>query len=460
MCALRVVVPWTIAVIACASLQATEPTISFEDCRQEIEAAQRCRQELRISQILDYSEGQGTLSFTVDEVDGVRFVRPVEISIIQVEPKVSYPLQFLMSVPFHPIEEVVVVQNDLPGIQKCVDDPEASDPTCGWAWDGGRRIPHSQGFCCNKGVDQLSDESWWRGEEAIDRRSTLTDSFSTAHCYRPGNVMFSGYRLGSPIVMDEIMVRIVVGQFSKEFTLTRSEPICRSFEGLHRLEVAGNLSLDVECRAEYEFGGDRPLPELGAFMLFVPSSSAEHAFMDDVVGHAMLVPADDVDPAGTECDKIGVGYGGFLHQSGREFVTPEQHLVVSRKDIARSGTTAGTKIDRGVVAERAVGPLAPRDTLCSSTKKGACLHEQLFDKHREDEETLSQNPQSPTRYLIRGLESFKDASIAIDEEKLDCRIEAMGRVEISIEIGAQILLASESLPSTIHYEDGPTAPKS
>jgi hypothetical protein len=424
----------------------------------EDESPLQCKEKLYIDLLLSDSDDQGPISFTVREADGRILEKPVEVQIQQIETKLIYPLSYLHSVPYHPVEEVIPVQNAFQGVQKCVDDPDAEEPTCGWAYENGRKIRHSQGFCCNKALNILSDQSTWRGEEALDRRSTLIDNFSTAHCYRPGEIYFAGFELSPAIVADGIRVRITAGSLSKEFTLSHADPIYQSIVG-QQLFIVGR-TLNISGRVTYEPGSWEGPARLDDYVLYLPASPANHPFTEDILGHAMLVSRDEFDSSGKVCDKVGISYEGFRFQPGRSSLTIQGQEIVGMRETSGRIITSDNQIIEDVVADKIEDKPTPYGSVCSKTKVGDCLHNQLYHKHQNDKQLLAANPDKYTVNLISGMKMFEGYLFSIDETRFEYWNEAMRRARVTLEIDARHVFPSEFLPIQIDPPVGPIKPKS
>jgi hypothetical protein len=441
----------------CANLHAIEPLITFQECTHGDPPSLQCTEKLHVSLPLSYMDHPGPVSFTIREVDGRVLEKPVEVRVQQIATKFIYPLSHLHTVPYHPVEEVIPVQNAVMGIQKCIDDADAEEPTCGWAFSNGRRIEDSQGFCCNKGTNMLTDKSTWRGEAALNRQSTVWDSFSTAHCYRPGEIFYSGFEISTPIVADGIQVRMTVGDLSKEFTLSHADSIYQSIVG-QQLFIVGR-TLNISGRASYEPGSWDGPAHLDDFVLYLPSSPAEHPFTEDILGHTMLVGRDQIDVSGKTCDKIGIDYEGFRYQPGRAQLAIQGHDIVGTHEISGEKTKRSAQISTDVIAEKIEDRPIPYGSVCSTTKAGDCLHNQLYHKHQNDMQVLAANSQENTQHLIAGMKIFEDAIFSIDQTKFEYWNEAMRRAQVVLEIDARDVFPSASLPIQIDPPVGPIKPK-
>jgi hypothetical protein len=456
---LRLVAAPAVAIFLCANLQASEPLISIQDCVQGDVPSLRCKEKLQIDLQLSYSFDAGPISFTVSEADGRALDRPAEISISQAEPKVTYPLTYLHTVPFHPTEEVIVVRNSFPGVQKCVDAPDAENPTCGWAYADGRRIEHSQGFCCNKDWELITEPGWWRGEEESGQRSKVIGSFSTAHCYRPGEIMFSGYRVSPPIIRDEIFVRVTIGDLSKEFALTRANPYYRSIEGTQMFVIGTTPPLNIFGRAEHELGSGQIPPDFGDSVLYVPAAPSDHPFVEEIALHTMLVNADEVDATGRVCDKVGIGYMGFRYQGGGGTMPIAGTEVVGQYETSGGREKKQLEMDSVNPTEVIDSPPFQTGSPCAVTKVGDCLHNQLFHKYQKDLETIHNNRQANTRYLIKGMPAFTRALFSIDETKLEYVTEWMHSPRLIIEIDASDIFPEDVKPIQVGPPVGPIKKK-
>ncbi|MCK4950509.1 MAG: thrombospondin type 3 repeat-containing protein [Gammaproteobacteria bacterium] len=353
-----------------------------------------CEQKLQVDVELVYEPSSTINDITIIEADYggqiFTFEEPVEIRLNELEPTVTQPLMFLHGVYYYPVEEVIKVPNVVVGVQKCEDSPAADFPSCGWVSVGGQRIPDSQGFCCNRSLQDLNDPSWWRGEEWLGERSTLLNNFSTAHCYHPGEPFFAGYEVGEAQKQFSMAVQVIVGSRSENFDLLLSYPIYNA----HQQNPDPQINLFAEMAEDPPF----PVPDLENFILYTPYSPESHPFVQDPETYLLLIPREEVTASGEDCDKIGIGFSTFRLQSGS----------------------------------------------CETSNAGDCMHNQLFHKHVPDEALLAQDPDADTTYLVRGLPQFGEAQFEITDNLFRYSTDQMYQHTLRLEIDLAALFVTDS----------------
>ena len=286
--------------------------------------------------------------------------------ITKTKPEYVYSLSYLHTVAYAPHEELRKTRNRWVGIQSCIDGEDATTPTCGWTLEnGGKKIPDSQGFCSNRDLAQLmshgGDQSWWRGEKELGKRSTLLNSFSIGHCLRMGDVFFRGYEIDPPRRSYAITTDIFKGTtLLNTITLSPDYPI-------FLLKGATNGGHDVLARL---LGEDKPSiapPDLSNYILYVPSSPVDHPLVVDYQNNMLLVPREMVTIDGSECNKVGVGFKTFRAQAA----------------------------------------------VAAKSEAGDCFANQLYQLHASDLSLLTQDPNAETKYLVTGKKMFK-SSLSFD----------------------------------------------
>lgn len=299
------------------------------------------------------------LSATVDAVitGGPRggLEETIRIEITKTQPELIYPLKHFHTVAYYPHEEVIQVYHSPGGFPLCIDCVTADYPTCGWTYQSSNKIPHSQGFCTAKSFYDLlyAEEScsWWRGEEILQQRATMNNPFSTGHAMRPGELYFHGYEIGEHVKSYEIKVVMTKGGDSVEFNLSPPDPLYVNTES--DFKVKAKLLGDMD-----EYKQD---PQFDNYILYIPSAPDTHPMVEDYQNNMLLVPREETSKDGGEADKVGVSFYTFRQQAGN-----------SEKSSAGDG-----------------------------------LHNQLFQKHNLDLQTLVLNPNAELTYLVHGMKDFK-----------------------------------------------------
>ena len=81
--------------------------------------------------------------------------RELTVTVTKSRAMASYPLTYLQSFNYKPVEGVV-----RPGPGMCRDGAYDAAPTCGWFYVGGGKIADSQGFCCSCDAKQVWDDTF------------------------------------------------------------------------------------------------------------------------------------------------------------------------------------------------------------------------------------------------------------------------------------------------------------
>jgi hypothetical protein len=81
--------------------------------------------------------------------------RELTVTLVKSRAMASYPLTYLQSFNYKPVEGVV-----RPGPGRCRDGAYDAAPTCGWYYAGGGKIADSQGFCCACDAKQVWDDTF------------------------------------------------------------------------------------------------------------------------------------------------------------------------------------------------------------------------------------------------------------------------------------------------------------
>ena len=290
--------------------------------------------------------------------DGVPEALPqaVEINTMQAAPRFQYPLVHVRDVDYHPSEEVIKVQNAIPGVQACIDDPgDPQGPHC-WGGQGDPGIAYSQGFCCNRSPSDWGDGNVWRGEDVLQDTSTLFNSFSTAHCPRASGATWSGFDFGAPTGAVGVEVEVSIGIATQPFALDLDDLLFDARDDLPDPE----LNLWAELTGNY--GALAHPQSLSGSSVYYAVDPPGDPYVQAWDENVLMIPVDQITVDGTECDKVGTSYQTFA----------EEQLV------------------------------------CATSKTGDCLHDQLSHLHRQDLDLLGQTPEANTTYLLRAMKNFRD----------------------------------------------------
>ncbi len=289
--------------------------------------------------------------------------RKIEVS--KTVPRLIYPLKHFHTVAYFPYEEVLQITNSVPGVESCNAAPVAASPSCGWTYFGSTQVKDSQGFCCNKNAEALSNpNAWYRGEEFLGTRSTPGESFSTAHCLRQGELFYHGYEIGEAQMTYDIEVTLAeVGAQSfttTTFTVSPEDPEAPTFPD--ETVVRPPFQVELLDKVSAHHGG----PDLSNFILYIPVEPQSHPFVEFYQQNMLLVPREEVSKSGSEPDKVGVSFNTFRRMGGE----------------------------------------------CAVSVAGDGLHNQLYHKHNADLVLQSSNVEQETTYLIHGKRWFKNDSMS------------------------------------------------
>ena len=317
--------------------------VEFHDCILD-EDGLECEEKMVVTVPVSFG-----LSQTVDAVTVIGTLEETtRIEITKSVPILNYPLRHLHTVAYYPHEQVLKEPNTTGPCFRCIDSPAANCPTCGWTYQGNKKVEHSQGFCVHDIIDSAC--SWWRGKELFGEHPTA-DPFSTGHCMRLGDVYFHGYEIGEYTKSYLIHIKLSKGSEIEELDLTPNDPVVVSTDGAFKFKAQLVGDLD-----EYQGA-----VELDNYILYIPSSPDTHPMVKDYQNNMLLVPREELSKDGGEPDKVGVSFYTF-------------RLLGSDYSVSEAGDG---------------------------------LHNQLFHKHNSDLMKLVMNPNAETTYLVHGKKDFK-----------------------------------------------------
>jgi len=330
----------------------------IQSCIQD-ETGPDCANKQKVTVAVSYGLSSKFDAIRLDEngqeIDSISFTTT------KTAPIVTYPLKHFHTVPYYPHEKVIRVPNILPGTQACIDSLLAPNPSCGWTYQGTFPIPYSNGICNNKSLVELirgDPNEWWRGEAEIGVQSTIQDSYSTAHCLRQGDLSFHGYEIGEPIIDYEVTVEAVGDNEVSTFILSPRNPV-----------HVGN----IKAMLLGDMAASQHVPQLGNYILYIPSYPDTHPYVLDYQHNMLLVPREEASKDGIDLNKVSISFQTF-----------RQHAAAA-----------------------------------TSSEAGDGLHNQLFHKHDLDLESLQTNPPAAdTEYLVHGKRMFK-GSMSFELGNLD-----------------------------------------
>lgn len=265
-----------------------------------------------------------TLASVTDKNGETKMLQtPWSISLSKTEVYHRYPLEYIQSFNAQPYEKVVNV-GGLGVFTECDEQASSNTPTCGWAIRAdGSRDPHSQGYCCQ--CDAFSKSSSRAQGDCDFWGLGLTPA--TAHCLRWGELWYVSYSLGSPETYFNINVALSVDLETQE--IMKISP-----------ETPGALSSDgrVAARLIGDFASWKQIPDYDDFLLFVPSHPVTNSRVTDPPEKTwMLIRRNDITFDGLACNKIGVSYESFRHESGKCQNNPGSCLRNQLEDFHEAG---------------------------------------------------------------------------------------------------------------------------
>ena len=228
-----------------------------------------------------------------------RISSPIKIAFSKTPVKVIYPLTYFQDFNWWPKE----VTKKLSSF-KCKDGDNDSKPTCGWMYDGKKKIKDSQGFCCDCNIGNFHRE-FKRGSEC----SGLFSIRSSAHCLKYDTVWFSAYK---------------VERFKIDYTIGINITNTYDNSTISYLELSpqNTISINEEKNILVKLIGDFIPTDLhprdfSDKYLCMPTKPENHLFVKQGKYRWMLIDKIRFTLDGSECNKIGVGYSAFRHQTDR-----------------------------------------------------------------------------------------------------------------------------------------------
>jgi hypothetical protein len=343
-------------------------TSEHEDCLK-VDQDLECEQAISLTVPVSYGLLNVFEATTVDPDPCRPLEQVVEFEITKhaihpksAPPQLQYPLRYFHTVPYYPHEEVIKAPYPVDGCPGCIDCAGAEYPTCGWTYQGGLKLPHSQGFCIIKSLWELERSGWscslFRGEEILGEQATIDNPFSTGHCMRLGELYFHGYEIGKYIKCYMVQTKLTKGSESHTFTLSPDSPL---YYTKYDENYEGNFHFKAQLLGDMDpFSGAL---ELDNYILYIPSTPEGAPGGGDYNHHMLLVPREEVSRDGSEPDKPGVSFKTF-------------RMLGSDYKVSEAGDGLGN---------------------------------QLFHKHNLDLQKLAVNPNAETTYLVHGKKDFKDS---------------------------------------------------
>ncbi|KAL6753619.1 hypothetical protein V8C86DRAFT_3019426 [Haematococcus lacustris] len=326
---------------------------------------------------------------------------PLQVSLTKTPMVASYPMQYLASFNFKPVEVVV-----RPSSRQCNAGDYESSPTCGWYYVDGQQIPSSQGFTCQCSTSQIFDATLGGSNERT--RANLDCDFwsnpldiltgrtpCSAHCLDFDPLWYSGYQLGAPTMQFAISITVDVPASSISATIANASssqasshappapPLTTAMRHLLQANssggVAGNssssssdgtapasllssevltlspsvpLALSSSSLVSAKLLGDlatyTQLPAISNMVLLVPRPSgwSPDQILAGDRSQWLLLESSQFSMDGSQCDKVGTSFSAFRYQVDGCARAPQTCLGGQIKDLMAADAL---RISRGRV---------------------------------------------------------------------------------------------------------------
>nr|6DBS_A Chain A, Hapless 2 [Chlamydomonas reinhardtii]6DBS_B Chain B, Hapless 2 [Chlamydomonas reinhardtii]6DBS_C Chain C, Hapless 2 [Chlamydomonas reinhardtii] len=300
---------------------------------------------------------------------------PLRVSLTKSPLWASYPLQYLSSFNWKPLEVILRPSNKV-----CKDGDWEDSPTCGWFSQGGVRVADSQGFCCECSSSQVWDDTFGSSKERT-RANLDCDFWSdpldiligrkpvSAHCLTFDPQWYSGYELGAASLQFEIAITVEVPTAPSPTTATTSAtprtnnsssanstnstnspapqflspPAPSTREVLHlgpSVPLASSASRLLSAKLLGDLAMYTQLPAISNQVLMVPQPPAAAAAtgspLDALATNRsawMLLDKTMLSMDGLACDKVGTGFSAFRYQPSGCGRAPQACLSGQLKDL-------------------------------------------------------------------------------------------------------------------------------
>ncbi|GFH27554.1 generative cell specific-1 [Haematococcus lacustris] len=230
----------------------------------------------------------------------------------------SYPMQYLASFNFKPVEVVV-----RPSSRQCNAGDYESSPTCGWYYVDGQQIPSSQGFTCQCSTSQIFDATLGGSNERT-RANLDCDFWSNPLDILTGRTPCSAHCLD----FDPLWYSVL--------TLSPSVPLALSSSRLVSAKLLGDLATYTQ------------LPAISNMVLLVPRPSgwSPDQILAGDRSQWLLLESSQFSMDGSQCDKVGTSFSAFRYQVDGCARAPQTCLGGQIKDLMAADAL---RISRGRV---------------------------------------------------------------------------------------------------------------
>ena len=265
-----------------------------------------CKSKMLLSLTIQNAELEGsdyveTILNQVTDNDGniQKFSSPIKITFSKTPVKVIYPCIYFQDFNYE-AQEIIIETSST----KCTDSNLSENPTCGWKYSNGKKIPNSQGFCCSCSFFSLSKMNK-RGSKCTD----IIEFTSTAHCLKFHEVWFSAYQVDKYKIEYIITIKVINTFDNSTISTLELSP---------QNTIAINEDKNILVKLIGDFLPTDIFPrDLSNKYFLIPSEPSENPIVKSGVGRYMLIDKNRFTLDGNECDKIGVGYNAFNLQSER-----------------------------------------------------------------------------------------------------------------------------------------------
>ncbi|EGC31861.1 hypothetical protein DICPUDRAFT_156210 [Dictyostelium purpureum] len=242
----------------------------------------------------------------VVDIDGKNktLLEPIVVRFSKSETFVVYPLEYLQTVAFKPVEKVIYKTDYLIGTG-CKDLP--TDSTCGYAVNSvtGEAIRDSQGFCCSCSMsDYFGADQNSRGNLGC---SLFGSKSSSAHCLSFSELKYDVFDISETRVQYQInaTVQSFYNQLPIVDVVKLSNDVTTGKTSQVIIRIVGDLSTSTQIK---QYPNKK---------IVFPRASSDPISSLPIINTSLLLDDDFFDLSGAGCNKIGVGYSAFQNQANR-----------------------------------------------------------------------------------------------------------------------------------------------
>lgn len=286
---------------------------SIETCSNNGVDSMNCNRKIYLAFTVQNAELSETDSFEV-VLNGITntttgdtdmLLNPIKITISKTPVYAIYPVIYVQDFNYHPKEKIVSTD-----LINCEDGDLSSNPTCGWQYDihSGKKIPHSQGFCCKCNFGQIigTSSSSKRGSQC--QMLNLGIGSATAHCLVYDELWWGAYEIKN--YSFDYTVSITIQNYTH---INSSEIMYLSPSDI----IATTPDKNIIARIIGDFLPSTLPIDYSEYYLLIPKHPISHSMVQAETKYWMLVKSSLLTFDGSECDKIGISYYAFRTQGDR-----------------------------------------------------------------------------------------------------------------------------------------------